>query len=954
MTNNYIPLHVHSDASADGAGTVQALVQRAKEMEFSALALTDHGTLGNAVAFWGACQDAEIKPIFGLEAYFQHKAKRHHLTLLSLNEQGFNNLIGLNNLAHAEHYTAGYPLVTIDSLEQHREGLFVLSGCAASALYQGEESDALLYAGELLDVMGRDHLAMEVMFAGTLDTHTRPLAIGAKLGLPWVVTNDTHFPCQHQFPAHQAITKARHGFTYDSQELWLKSRAEIVRSGQHHVAEPLIQAGLDRSLYIADMVAPVNLKAPPNLPSIPHAKQELKEYLTRQCKRDVIAKGQKDIRYTRLKYEWNILRIRGFLDYIFILWDIVAWAKITQGIRVGPARGSGGGSYVLYLLGITSIDPLEHNLIFERFINPARVDYPDVDVDFESDRRQEVINYANERWGAIPIATYSSYSHKSAVHDIARVLGIPQDLEVPAAEHGVDSQQFIDFINHKPDAKATYDTMVGQIRHRGKHAAGVIIPNRPVPIERTGTDGDLVAAWAEGMNTKDLSKVGIVKFDLLGLTSLNQIAKMEELTGVDVQSVSLDDPEVYNLFCTGDVAGIFQWTGSDGIRELTQKIAPRNFYDLTTCNALYRPGALDAGTAEEYPHYMKNPRKLHPRIDKHLTATYGVICYQEQVMNLVAEMMGEDLAQADLARRLISKAPAKGVIDLKWEKDIEALHQNFVAKAEKQGFDSTLIDQMWHEIYTHSGYSYNLSHASAYTLISYWMAWFKVYHRAEYTVSVLQYDKANAQTYILDAIAHGLEVKMPNVNYSTKEYVLRNDTIYLPLTDVNFLGEKGIDAILEWRESNGEFTSYKDFADNIPKRAVNNRAKGMLERIGAFSDLTGDPKDAIDKYDELELKDNYQTQLEILGYVIPTQKLYQKIEEMRQKKARKGWTRFAGFISAVKRKRSAYGEYTVFTLSPSGSFWMREPSEKMVVGKFVSGTKNVFGKSNDAKTYKLT
>lgn len=373
MTNNYIPLHVHSDASADGAGTVQALVQRAKEMDFKALALTDHGTLGNAVAFWGACQDAEITPIFGLEAYFQYKAKRHHLTLLSLNEQGFNNLIGLNNLAHAEHYTAGYPLVTMDSLEQHKEGLFVLSGCAASALYQGEESDALLYAGELLDVMGRYNLAMEVMFAGTLDTHTRPIEMAKRLRLPWVVTNDTHFPCQHQFPAHQAITKARHGFTYDSQELWLKSAEEIVHSGQHHVHPDIIRAGLGTSVNIADRVAPVNLKAPPNLPSIPHAKQELKEYLERQCRVDAIAKGQKDIRYTRLKYEWNILRTRGFLDYIFILWDIVAWAKIKQGIRVGPARGSGGGSYVLYLLGITSIDPIEHNLIFERFINPARI-----------------------------------------------------------------------------------------------------------------------------------------------------------------------------------------------------------------------------------------------------------------------------------------------------------------------------------------------------------------------------------------------------------------------------------------------------------------------------------------------------------------------------------------------------------------------------------------------------
>lgn len=950
----YIPLHVHSDASADGAGSVQSLVQRAVDLQFSAMALTDHGTLGNSVAFWSACEGTGVMPIFGMEAYFNWKMKRHHLTLLAKNEEGFNNLIALNNEAHEREYVGGYPLVNLDNLSEHRDGLFVLSGCAASALYQGDEVDGINYINGLIDAVGRDNLAMEVMFVGSIDTHTRPMTIANKLGLPYVITNDSHYPCQHQFAAHQVVTKARHGFTYDSQHLWLKSPEELYAEGIRHVDKLFIRQGMEKSLDIAGLFSPINLKTPPNLPSIPHAKKELKETLEACCRVDVMNNGGKDIRYARLKYEWNILRTRGFLDYIFILWDIVIWAK-TQGIKVGPARGSGGGSYILYLLGITTIDPIEFGLIFERFINPARVDYPDVDVDFESNRRQEVINYANERWGAIPIATYSNYSHKSAIHDIARVLGIPQDLELPAAEYDVDSEQFEDFINHKPDAKVAYDTMVGQIRHRGKHAAGVIIPNRPVPIERSGKDGELVAAWAEGMNTKDLSKVGIVKFDLLGLTSLNQLKRMEELTGQKVEDIALDDPKVYQLFCDGDVSGIFQWTGSDGIRELTKRIAPRNFYDLTTCNALYRPGALNAGTAEEYPLFMQKPRKLHPRIDKHLVQTYGVICYQEQVMNLVAEMMGGDLAQADIVRRLISKAPAKGIIDHKWEKQIEELQQQFENQAFLQGFTIGLIQQMWREIFTHSGYSYNLAHASAYTMISYWMAWYKAYHRPEYTVSVLQYDKTNAQTYILDAIASGLKVAMPDINVSTKEYELRGDTIYLPLTDVNFLGEKAIDFILDWRTTNSRpFATYEEFAAAIPKKICNSRAKGMLERIGAFKGLSGNPKAAMEKYAELPIKTEYETQLEILGYVIPSRKLYNKIEELRNQPTPKHKVRFAGFISKIEQKRSPHGAYTAITLSPFGSFWIRDSKFQPQVGKFVSGTKNTFGKSNDVKSYRLT
>jgi DNA polymerase-3 subunit alpha len=945
----YTSLHNHSDASPDGAGTVRSLVKEAKRLGMTALGLTDHGTLANAVSFWSECRDAEIKPILGMEGYLLYGGKRHHLTILSLNEQGFNNLVHLDSWSHAENYSGGYPLLTLDKIMEYNSGLYLLSGCPASALYKGEHKDAVNYVADLVDAVGKENVAMECMFVGTHDAWSRPIEYANYMNLPLVVTNDSHYPCRNQFHAHQTVCLSRHGYTYDSKNLWLKSGDEILKEGTKFVSSMHVREGLLRSNLIADKVESWDMRSAPSLPYIENVVEKISDALKDALKKDVSIRGSQRERVARLKYEFHILKDRGFLDYIFILWDIVSWAK-KEGIYVGPGRGSGGGSYVLYLLGITAIDPIEYGLVFERFINPSRSDYPDVDVDFESDRRQEVMNYAQEKWGTIPIATYSCYSHKSAIHDIARTLKIPKTLEVEAADSEKDSEAFAKFINYNEHALSSYNTMLGQIRHRGKHAAGVIIPNRPVPIERAGDE--LVAAWAEGMNTKELSKVGIVKYDLLGLSSLSMLKKMGEVSRCPTTAIgwTYDEPKVFDLFCDGDVAGIFQWSGSDGIRELTKRVAPRTFYDLTTCNALYRPGALDAGTAEDYPKYMKSPRKLHPRIDQHLEKTYGVLCYQEQVMAVVAEVMGGDLAQADIARRLISKS---AVGDAKWETEIRNLHYNFVHKGLLNGFTSELLDQLWQEIYTHSGYSYNLSHASAYTMISYQMAWYKVYHRAAFTVAVLQYDKANAQSYILDAIEHGLEIRMPHVNYSTNDYMLEGDKIYLPLSDVSFLGDKAADVLLAERRENGLFKSFEDFAKRVPKKTCNNRAKTMLFRIGAFSGFTDDPTVALDKFTEIPLGETYQEQLEILGYVIPSASLYAKMAKLKEGATRKDHERFAGFIRKVEKKKSVHGEYTVFHLSPSGSFWVREARDALKIGAFTAGSKNRYGHSKDVKTYKL-
>jgi DNA polymerase-3 subunit alpha len=692
------------------------------------------------------------------------------------------------------------------------------------------------------------------------------------------------------------------------------------------------------------MVEPWSMKAEPYLGVIPGALKDLGTALRTKFNLDVLVKGQRSVRKARLEYEFATLKEKGFLTYIFILWDIVTWAK-SQDIRIGPGRGSGAGSYLLYLLGITSIDPIEHGLLFERFINPDRADYPDIDTDFESDRRQDVINYARERWNAIPIATYSSYSHKSAVHDIARVLKIPKAIELVAADSAIESEAFDKFIEYHPDAQETYSTMIGQIRHRGKHAAGVVIGSKVIPIERVGDQ--LVAAWAEGMNTKDLSKVGLVKYDLLGVTALSQLRRMEELTGVPVPE-ERDDPAVFNLFCKGDVAGIFQWTGSEGIRNLTMKVAPRDLKDLIAINALYRPGTLDAGTAEKYPEYKKEPRLFHPRIDPFLQETYGIITYQEQVMQVFATVMGVSFGQADIARRLISKAY---VGDKHWEDDIGKMRTGFMKEGQRNGFERSLLEQLWFEIYTHSRYSFNKSHSTAYTDTAYQMAWYKAHHRPAFTVAMLQYDGANAQTYIMDAVSNGLKISLPHVNYSGLSYTMYENTIYVPLSDISFLGQKAIEAIVGEREKNGDYLSYEDFSKRIAKRSCNNRARGFMERIGAFLGLPGDPGSAIEKYAELEVKGGYETQLQVLGYVVPSAGLVRMMETLRKKPCKEGEEWFAGFIQKIKDKKSEKGPYRVYYLSPHGSFWLRNPL-KAGVGTFVTGLRGSYGTSSNVKAYK--
>lgn len=932
-------LHLHTDASPDGLSPVDAMVKQASENGTFAVAMTDHGTLANTVSFVSACEEYGVKPIIGLEAYLVLNNKRCHITINAINETGYFNLIKLNNRAH-KRWISGYPIMSSGDLMELNEGLAILTGCPASPIHRGTDLDAKRFLGPVYETFGPERLKAELMFVMSTDFIARPLMLAEHFGLTPLITNDVHYPIRGQFKAHQILTTCRKGYTYDSTRLWLKSPVEMMMAAKEKLGETAAIQYLQNTIDFAESIEGFSIKKAPKLPTVEFAAEKLKAKLDAALRIDCAWRSlsETSIRQERFEYEWSVLTTMGYVDYFFILDDIINFAR-SNDIFVGPGRGSAGGSYVLYLLGITSVDPIQYDLLFERFINPERKGFPDVDCDFESVRRDEVLAYAQARWGALPVATYSHYSHKSVVRDLGRVLSISKGLTDLAAEEGAESANFSTFLSADPDAKIAYDAMIGQIRHRGKHAGGVVITTNPVPIENTGDE--LVVAWTEGQY-KELSKAGIVKFDLLGLTSLSQLKAMRDITGVMPPSPE-DDFAPYEVFRRGDVAGIFQWTGSPGIRTLTMRVVPMNINDLSVINSLYRPGALDAGTADKYPEYKLRPRLIDPRIDDLLADTNGVIVFQEQVMRVFERITGGGLAGADLARRVIVKSRRW---DPEWLKEMDDLHGYYLDKGKENGYEDGLLRHVWDELVTHSGYSFNKSHSTTYAFLAYYMAWYKLYYPAAFYTGILRHDTSQAQTFLLEAASKGIKISQPHVNISSSTFELADNTIYIPLNVVKYLGQKGADAIVKARTGKGQFGSYRDFDARVDRRSCNSRSRKLLYSIGGFSGLDGNPDDAIKKLEGLSVLSDSEAQLEALGFIIPTAKIYNLLTKYT------GEGMVSGFLESFYEKESAYGKYTVYKLSPQGSFWSKVPQD-VKKGDFLIVTKNGHGKAKEVKRAKI-
>lgn len=912
----YTPLHLHTNFSKDGLGTIPALFENAKRIGFDSLAITDHGTLAGAVQFWSAAKAAGIKPIFGVEAYLDWSGKRGHLTILSYNKQGFDNLIALNNLAHTN-LQKGFPVTTMQMLEQCNSGLLVLTGCTASPLYYGTEADGLQFAGTLYDIFGKDRMFAEVMGVIAEDNVTRPKMVARKLGIGTVVTTDSHFVLKSQAAAHLIMSQCRNGYDYNSGELYLKTPQELLTTSflRSFSSEQEILGYMKNTMGVADMVEEIDLSAPPTLPVVTKGVDSLYD-LARAASFSAEEKS-------RMETEISVVEALGLYDYFAILYDIVKFCKKNR-IKVGPGRGSGGGSLFLYKLGITDVDPIEHGLLFERFLSLSRKDMADFDLDVEAGRRDEVIEYARQKWEALPIANFATYSNASLIRDLGRIFSVPKEVVERAADSdGSDLTEFFAYCGKstrftQEDARIAYDTMLGQVRHKGKHAGGVVVCTRPVPVEGG------VVSWTEGTN-RELSTVGLVKYDILGVTALSMVAEMEQLTGVTPGSPwDKDSGPVFDLFCNCDLAGIFQFSGSDGIVKLTGQVQPRTLADLSAINALYRPGPLDSGMAWEYPKAKTNPRLLHAEIDKILQDSYGVIIYQEQVMQIVALVTGGSLEEADNVRKIISKGK---VGDVKWQAKMRDLEAHFKEEGYKV-FAKAIVDQLWSEIVTFGRYGFNKSHSTAYSLLAYRMAWFKVYYPGAFYTALLNNDSEKVEVWVYDAAKHGISVVKPHINESGVKWVWNKteDTIFAPLSVVKWFGETGAQAVVEYRQIHGNFVSYESVA-KVPKKKLNSRAKKLLYYAEAFRGLEGDPGALIEDFVDLPILSDVEAQRESIGFVIPTKKILGFMDN--QNKA----GRSCGFVSDIEVRNKGRGDYFVVHLSPSGSFWSKDPA----VGRLKKG-----------------
>lgn len=708
--DSFVNLHVHTDGSLlDGLGSIHRLVASAKSKGFSALAMTDHGTLTNAISFSVECKENGIKPILGEEIYILFGSNQiGHMTLLAKNRQGFDNIIEMTTMAHASKNRR--PAVTFDSLKQHSDGVICLTGCIASPIHQLDYKDALRYAIQLKEIFGK-RLFAEIIFFNEEDHYSRVVKIAKTLDLKIVVTNDSHFPDKSDAQVHPILTTIRAKYTYASSQLWLKTYDELFSYAQR-VAKDIkgvdVKQWLGMSKQIADSIDEIDLSGTPTLPSLgKNEYQMLLDIISGALKKDISRLETIDvkIRVKRAKTELRVIRAMGFSAYFLILKDLVDYAR-KMNVFVGPGRGSGAGSYLLFLLGITELDPIKYGLQFERFLNENRVGYPDVDVDLDSEGRQLVIKYAEEKYGAKAVATYAHFSHKTLVHDLCRTLRLDRATEIKAADDGVDSEAFKELKRESELFGIAYQALNNQIRHRGKHAGGIIITSKTVPFERAGDE--LVVPWTEGGREggiRELSYAGLVKYDLLGLSALSVLKYLFNVTKKLPPADPNDDLDVLDIFKSGDLSGIFQFSGSQGIRDLTIAIQPTEFADIIAINALYRPGTLSNGLAWKYSGFKKKPRHLHKQIDNILAETYGIIVFQEQMMNVYATITGGSLAEADEARRVLSKDPHYG--DPVWEASLDKLKTPFFTNGIKNGFDKKFVNQLWGEIFAHSAYSFN-------------------------------------------------------------------------------------------------------------------------------------------------------------------------------------------------------------------------------------------------------
>lgn len=888
MPSQFIHLHLHTQYSLlDGANQIDPLIRQVRDFQMPAVAVTDHGNLFGAVEFYRKAKEAGVKPIIGCEAYLAPKSRfdkdsqfahneYYHLILLAANQTGYQNLLKLSSKAYLEGFYYK-PRIDKELLREYSEGLVALSGCLSGEvpylISQDRLDDAIRTAGEYREIFGKERYFFEVQENGVAQQQVvnRGLQeMAQRMGVPLVATNDCHYLQKGDAKVHDILLCLQTGKTlnepnrmrFHTDQLYVKSTEEMLaafRDWPDAVWNTSLVAELCNVEFTFGTYHLPDYRVPEG--------ETLDSYLDKLALRGLADRlrerpsGIPEAEYQkRLRHELTVITSMGFAGYFLIVWDIINFAK-TRGIPVGPGRGSSAGSLVAYALRITDLDPLVYGLLFERFLNPERISLPDIDMDFCMDRRQEVINYVVEKYGhdhVCQIITFGTMKARAAIRDVGRVLEmpyadvdriaklVPEELNITLEKALEAEPRLKDLVDNDPKVRDVFQAaraLEGSPRHASTHAAGVVISKEPltahVPLYKGSKDTDeVVTQFPMG----DVEKVGLVKFDFLGLKTLTMIAQAERLinegrrTSTDapfsIAVAPLDDPQTFALLSSGRTMGIFQLESS-GMRDLLMGLRPDRFEDIIAIIALYRPGPMDL-----IPDFIKRKQgKIPityevPLLEPILKETYGIIVYQEQVMAIANTVAGFSLGQADILRRAMGK---------KKQEEMVKLRTKFLEGAKKNRIAEKTAEKLFDLIQKFAGYGFNKSHAAAYALVTYQTAYLKAHYPTEFMAALLTSEMGNTDKvvrYINECRELGIPVLPPDVNASGKVFSVSDGGIRFGLAAVKNVGEGVTEAVLEARTAEGPYRSFFDFCHRVDGHKLNKRALECLIKAGAF-DSTG-------------------------------------------------------------------------------------------------------------------
>lgn len=884
---SFVHLHVHTEYSLlDGSNKIKEYVARVKELGMNSAAITDHGVMYGVIDFYREAKKAGIKPILGCEVYVapgsrfdktpgsNSEDRYYHLVLLAENQKGYQNLMKIVSKGFVDGYYYK-PRVDMEILERYHEGIIALSACLAGEvqknLLRGMYAEAADTAKRYEDIFGKDHFFLELQDHGMQEqqlVNQQLLRLSQDTGIPLVATNDVHYTYAEDEKAHDILLCIQTGkkltdedrMRYEGGQYYVKSEEEM------RTLFPYALEALENTQKIADRCHVEIEFGVTKLPryDVPDGMTAW-EYLNKLCfeglhRRYEHPEGELT---ERLNFELNTIRSMGYVDYFLIVWDFINYAR-THGIMVGPGRGSAAGSIVSYCLGITNIDPIRYQLLFERFLNPERVSMPDIDIDFCYERRQEVIDYVVRKYGAENVAqivTFGTLAAKGVIRDVGRVMDlpyalcdsiskmIPQELNMTLDKALNMNKELRDLYENDEQIRELIDMakrLEGLPRHSSMHAAGVVICQKSVdeyvPLS-LGSDGSVTTQFI--MTT--LEELGLLKMDFLGLRTLTVIRDalqlVEENTGtkLDIDKIDYDDKQVLDSIGTGKTDGVFQLE-SAGMKNFMKELKPQSLEDIIAGIALYRPGPMDF-----IPQYIKGKNDQSaiaydcPQLEPILKSTYGCIVYQEQVMQIVRDLAGYTLGRSDLLRRAMSKKKADVM---------EKERQNFVYGNEEEGVPGCIANgisevtanKIYDEMIDFAKYAFNKSHAAAYAIVSYQTAYLKYYYPVEFMAALMTSVIDNAgkvSEYIYTCRQMGIEILPPDINTGVGKFSVDGDKIRYGLAAIKSVGRPVIEAIVAERKENGTFRNLKDFIERLSGKEVNKRTIESFIKAGALDSLGG-------------------------------------------------------------------------------------------------------------------